>query len=172
VSQTAIASTPTYVSVSDASGGFNAAFGDAFTSAESGTTFNDIFDFAITGDKRSSASVTSNFLPDQDLQLTSFSLVKYDPTTKTVLSTVATGQNLTSPAAGQQVDFWTLSGSLLTAGTYAIEISGRVIGVNGGSYGGNLLVGPVAAVPEPATYGFVLAGLCLVGLTTLRKKQK
>jgi uncharacterized protein (TIGR03382 family) len=53
----------------------------------------------------------------------------------------------------------------LGAGSYVVEVSGRVTGASGGSYGGLL---NVAAVPEPAGFLLAFAGLGLVALARRR----
>lgn len=52
----------------------------------------------------------------------------------------------------------------LSAGTYVIELRGT----NAGSFGGTLSITPV---PEPETYGMLLAGLILVGFAVSRRKN-
>jgi hypothetical protein len=42
-----------------------------------------------------------------------------------------------------------------------------VIGAGGGAFGGDLAI---AAVPEPETYGMLLAGLGVVGFLARRRK--
>lgn len=55
----------------------------------------------------------------------------------------------------------------LAAGNYYLQIDGYVASPTGGSYSGNLAI---AAVPEPETYGMLLAGLGLIGFMARRRK--
>jgi hypothetical protein len=70
---------------------------------------------------------------------------------------VATGSG---PAMNQVIDQMTLG-----AGSYVVEVSGRVTGASGGTYGGLL---NVAAVPEPAGWMLAFVGL---GLTALARRR-
>jgi len=66
---------------------------------------------------------------------------------------------------------WSLvSGSTpLVAGNYFLQIDGYVASAAGGSYSGILAVTPV---PEPETYGMLLAGLGLLGVMARRRKMQ
>ena len=64
------------------------------------------------------------------------------------------------PSMNQAINQMTLG-----PGNYFVEVSGRVTGANGGSFGGLL---NVAAVPEPAGYALALAGLGLLAFTHRR----
>jgi hypothetical protein len=70
---------------------------------------------------------------------------------------VATGSG---PAMNQVIDQMTLG-----PGNYVVEVSGRVTGANGGTYGGLL---NVAAVPEPAGWMLAFAGFGLMALARRR----
>jgi hypothetical protein len=83
------------------------------------------------------------------------------------LALAYTGSNAT---AGM-TDNWELSASGLGAGSYYVEIDGKVVGNGGGSYGSDLTIA-VAAVPEPATYAMLAAGLGLMGFGARRKQAK
>lgn len=56
------------------------------------------------------------------------------------------------------------------AGTYTLQIKGTVSGSAGGSYGGVLNI--AQPVPEPETYGMLLAGLSIVGFASRRKNNQ
>lgn len=56
----------------------------------------------------------------------------------------------------------------LGPGDYVVEVSGRVTGANGGSFGGLL---NVAAVPEPAGYVLSLAGFGLLAFVRRRARR-
>ncbi|MET3130090.1 hypothetical protein AAKU55_000331 [Oxalobacteraceae bacterium GrIS 1.11] len=149
--------------------GFEAYFGNHFSSGALQNTFADKYFFELNGNFDASASLTSTYLNSivvKDLLITGFSLNKFDPLTKTTLLTM-TGVNQTNTAA-HAPDSWSLNGAGLSSGTYFLEVDGKVIGNGGGTYGGDLTV---SAVPEPETYGMLLAGLgCLAWMA--RRKAK
>ena len=156
--------------VSDDEGGFNAHFGNNFGSATSGKSFADKYFFSITSGFDSSASLTSTYLNStkvKDLMITGFSLTKYDPSSLVNLMTV-NGVNETS-AGTNPTDSWSLKSFGLTSGSYFIKVDGNIIGNGGGTYGSDLTI---SAVPEPETYGMLLAGLGLMGFVARRKAKK
>lgn len=156
------------VTDSDGVGGFNAHFGDNFAAATMGSTFSDTFTFSVGTGFDSSSSLTSSYLASakiKDLAITNFSLYKYDPITMTIGASVA-GVNNTSVGA-HPTDTWSLTAFGLTSGAYALKVDGAVTGNGGGAFGGDLTI---AAVPEPETYGMLLAGLGLVGFMARRRK--
>jgi hypothetical protein len=154
------------------SSNFTSAFGNIFAAGSEGTNFDDQFGFNITATSQSGSSVSSNYTVDQDLTISGFNLVQYDPVTGNVIGVVATGVNKTDTAPGQQTDFWTLNTSNLSAGSYYLDVTGTILGTGVVSYSGNVSVtGAVTAVPEPATYGMLLGGLGLIGFAARRKKQ-
>ncbi|MYN24948.1 FxDxF family PEP-CTERM protein [Duganella levis] len=155
--------------VSDMEGGFNAHFGNDFNSNDMNSVFSDKYKFTLTGAYDSAASVTSSFLKSgtiKDLLITSFNIVQYDPLTSSVLHTY-TGINTT----GGITDNWELSASGLTAGSYYVQVGGKVVGNGGGSYGTDLTIS-MAPVPEPETYAMLGLGLGLMGVVARRKKAK
>jgi hypothetical protein len=61
--------------------------------------------------------------------------------------------------------------SLLPAGHYGFNFSGKIKDIaKGGSYGGTLTLN-VSPVPEPETYALLLAGLGLLAFTARRKEN-
>jgi PEP-CTERM motif len=59
---------------------------------------------------------------------------------------------------------------LLNAGDYYLQVAGTAGALAG--YGGNFAVAAVGAVPEPATWTMMLAGLTGIGLFGLRKRRQ
>ena len=165
----AIDRTVPLVTAGDGVGGFNAHFGDTFTASTVGSTFSDVFTFNIGSPFDAAASVTSSFLntpQTKDLLITGFSLYRYDPGTMAVLGTAIAGINETG-FGSHPTDSWSLSAYGLSSGYYALKVDGRVLGTGGGAFGGDLTVSPV---PEPATYGMLLAGLGLLGVAATRRR--
>ena len=155
--------------ISDEAGGFNGHFGDAFAATTMGSNFSDLFTFNVASSFDSSASVTSSYLNSalvKDLLITGFSLYHYDTMTSSVTGTAIAGVNETGGGA-HPTDNWSLTAFGLTSGTYAIKVDGTVVGNGGGAFGGDVTI---AAVPEPETYGMLLAGLGLVGFMARRRK--
>jgi hypothetical protein len=156
----------------DLSGGYNAHFGNEFTSVETNNLFVDKYMFTLANGFDSSASLTSTYLKSstvKDLLITGFNLVQYDPTTNAILNTY-TGVSATGSSA-HPTDVWELTTAGLSAGSYFVEVDGQILGSAGGTYGTDLTIA-VAAVPEPATYGMLGAGLGLLGFVARRKKAK
>ncbi len=173
VAQTSSAATVTgnfdITMLDDGVGGFSAYFGNAFSAAHTGDNFVDQFKFAIGNGFDSSASLTSTYLNStkvKDLDITGFTLNKIDPVTSAIL---ATYNGVNTSAAGSHVDTWELTKYGLGSGTYVLEVDGKVVGNGGGVYGSDLTV---AAVPEPETYGMLLAGMALLGVVARRKAKK
>jgi hypothetical protein len=156
------------VTAGDGVGGFNAHFGDTFTSSTVGSTFTDVFTFNVGSPFDVAASVTSSYLntlQTKDLLITGLSLYRYDPATMAILGTAVAGINETG-FGSHPTDSWSLSAFGLTSGNYALRVDGRVLGAGGGAFGGDLTTSPV---PEPQTWGMLLAGLGLVSVTVRRK---
>jgi hypothetical protein len=107
--------------------------------------------------------VTSSYLINpstKDLLVTGLSLYRYDPVTLAVLGTAIAGINETG-FGSHPTDAWSLSGFGLAGGDYALKVDGRVLGAGGGAFGGDLAIAPV---PEPRTWGMLLAGLAGLGM--------
>jgi hypothetical protein len=75
----------------------------------------------------------------------------------------------TSMSSGQ-MDVWTLSSDNLEAGNYYVMVSGNLVSDTSASFGGAVMLAPTAPVPEPETYGMMLAGLGVVGFLARRRK--
>jgi hypothetical protein len=64
---------------------------------------------------------------------------------------------------GQSGTFAVLPETMLTAGTYVLEVRGDVAGTAGGSYSGTINLAPVSPVPLPAALPLMLSGLGVLG---------
>jgi len=117
-----------------------------------GTSFTDTFTFTpalLSAGQVSSGVINIALGPDNEL---------------TPFSASLNGMAFTASASEPGV--YTLRNAWLTSGPIVLTISG-LIGVDGGSYAGNI---NVLAVPEPETYGMMLGGLALVGYLSRRRK--
>jgi hypothetical protein len=157
------------VTVDDGVGGFNAHFGDSFAAASAGSTFTDLFTFKVGTPFDAAGSVTSSYLDTpltKDLLITGLNLYRYDPATNAVIGSAISGIDHTG--FGQHpTDSWALEAFGLQAGYYAIRVDGRVVGNGGGAFGADFTISPV---PEPQTWGMLVAGLGLLGAATLRRR--
>nr|WP_315396136.1 FxDxF family PEP-CTERM protein [uncultured Duganella sp.] len=157
---------------SDGDGGFNAHFGSTYSKFDKDKTFTDFYSFVLSTNFDSSTSLTSSYLSStsiKDLQITGFSLLKYDPVSNSILTTYD-GVNKTL-AETNPTDTWQLTAKGLSAGNYYLKVDGLVLGTGGGAYGSDLTIA-VSAVPEPETYGMMVAGLGLLGFVARRKQAK
>jgi hypothetical protein len=77
---------------------------------------------------------------------------------------VSTGTSLQSGA----IDVWTVTSSNLAAGDYYLQVRGTLVSSTSGAFGGAVMLAPV---PEPETYGMLLAGLGLVGFMARRRRK-
>jgi hypothetical protein len=156
------------VTAGDGVGGFNAHFGDTFTSSTVGNTFSDVFTFNVGTPFDAAGSVTSSYLntpQTKDLLITGLSLYRYDPATMAILGTAIAGINETG-FGSTPTDSWSLAAYGLSSGFYALKVDGRVMGTGGGAFGGDLTISPV---PEPQAWAMLLAGLGLVSVAVRRK---
>jgi hypothetical protein len=89
------------------------------------------------------------------------------------------------PSSGTPIQSWT-SSPLITPGltgtavlfqnvdlqagaTYTLEFRGTIAGAAGGSYGGNLNITPLAAIPEPDSAALLWASLGIIGMVSRRR---
>jgi hypothetical protein len=133
-------------------------FGHSFAASSTDDTFTDKFYFTVSSLSTLSSALTAfTFTPIDAIAITGVSI--FD----------SGGLSL----AGNQVstgalDSWTLGSGHLTADTYYLQVTGKVLSADATGYGGALAV---TAVPEPETYGMLLAGLGLVGVLARRSKK-
>lgn len=157
------------ITMDDGVGGFNAHFGDTFAASTLASSFTDIFTFQVNRPFDAAASLTSVYLNTpltKDLSISAFSLYRYDPNTMAILGTAIAGIN-ESGFGAHPTDSWSLAGYGLTGGYYALRVDGSVRGNGGGSFGADLTILPV---PEPQTWGMLLAGLGVMGALARRRK--
>jgi len=132
--------------------------GDSFLTAAG--SFIDNFNFTISPNEQFAA-----FVGDRDL-LPNFEI---GPST---FGATLTGPGLGSGLAGTPSgDTFIFSPMSLVAGNYTLQVVGTITGTTGASFGGTISAA-VAAVPEPETYGMMLAGLGLVGFMSRRRKNE
>ena len=136
----------------------SAYFGDSFSANNSGDTFMDQFVFNVTGVPHNLDAIVSSVsrTAATGLDITAFGLF-------------ASGGALVSAGSGTSgaQDVWTISADNLAEGSYYLMVSGTMLSDTSGSFGGAVMLNPV---PEPETYGMLLAGLGVVGLLARRRK--
>ena len=162
-----IGNTPQVLDLTDGSG----FFGDTFAMNNNGATFADHFTFSVTGTTGMNfdAIVSSiSRTADTGLDFSALSLYRVGGGTGTGGTAgdtlVTTGSSLQSGS----MDVWTLSSDNLAAGDYYILASGNLVSDTSASFGGAVMMAPV---PEPETYGMMLAGLGVLGVLARRRKQ-
>ena len=79
-----------------------------------------------------------------------------------------TGSIAIPQTSGDPLESRGLAGLNLAAGTFTLTLQGTP-GTQGGSFGGSLAFAPTSAVPEPATWAFMLIGFGAVGYS-MRKR--
>jgi len=153
-------------------------YGNSFTapttvipgSPSPGYGFYDAYIFQITGATANSISTTIDL--GTMLQITDLQERLYNYSGNTA-------PTLGAPVGGA-IDAWTspigtygtvavLPTTVLSAGTYVLEIRGNVTGSSGGSYSGSLNVAPI---PIPAALPMLLTGLGLLGGVMRRRRHK
>ena len=162
-----IGTTPQVLDLTNGSG----FFGDTLAMNNNGAMFADHFTFSVTGTTSSNfdAIVSSiSRTADTGLDISGLSLYRVGGGT----GTGGTGMD-TLISSGTQVnkgamDVWSVSSSNLSAGDYYLLVSGNMVSNTAASFGGAVMLAPV---PEPETYGMMLAGLGVLGFLARRRKQ-
>ncbi len=153
-----VGNTPQVLDLTDGTG----FFGDTFAAGNTGASFNDHFTFSVEG------TTGWNF----DAIISSISRTADVGLDITGLSLYTAGDVLVTQGMMMQsgtIDVWTLSSNSLAAGDYYLAVSGNMMSDGGASFGG--AVSMAAPVPEPETYGMLLAGLGVLGFLARRRKQ-
>jgi hypothetical protein len=146
-------------------------FGDTFGVNNNGAMFSDRFTFSVnsTSGMDFDAIISSiSHTADTGLDVTGLSLYRAAGGDGSGTGTlVSSGTSLQSG----NIDVWTLSTDNLTAGNYYVLVSGNIVSDSSASFGGAVMMSPTAPVPEPETYGMMIAGLGVLGFLARRRKQ-
>ncbi len=138
--------------------GGTANFGATFPDFNKNATFADRFTFSTVARNAVDALVSSiGRNAAQGVDITGFAL--YDSND----ALVADGMQEQTG----RTDLWSLSVASLAAGSYYVRVSGSLVSNRSGSYGANV---NLIAIPEPETYGMMIAGLGILGLLSRRRK--
>jgi hypothetical protein len=162
-----IGNTPQVLDLTNGSG----FFGDTFGANNNGATFADHFTFTVTGTTGMNFDAIVSSISrsaDTGLDFTGLSLYRVGGGTGTGGTA---GDTLVTSGTSLQsgnVDVWTLSSDNLAAGNYYMLVSGNLVSNTAASFGGAVMMAPV---PEPETYGMMLAGLGVLGFLARRRKQ-
>ncbi|MFC0254059.1 FxDxF family PEP-CTERM protein [Massilia consociata] len=158
MAQDVVGNTPQALNLIDNS----AFFGDTFNADNQGATFADRFTFTIDGDIGMNLNAIISSISgsaDTGLDITGLALYGENDTL------IASGTSQMSGA----MDVWSISANNLAAGDYYLRVSGNLVSDAGASFGGAVMLAPV---PEPETYGMMLAGLGVLGFLARRRKAK
>lgn len=146
-------------------------FGDTFGVNSNGAMFSDRFTFSVnstTGMGFDAIISSISRTADTGLDVTGLSLYRANATDATGAGTlISSGKALQSG----NIDVWTLSTENLAVGNYYLQVNGNLVSDAGASFGGAVMMSPTAPVPEPETYGMMLAGLGVLGFLARRRKQ-
>jgi hypothetical protein len=139
--------------------GVTAHFGATFEGNNQDNTFSDRFVFSIFG---APSNLDAGVLSFSDtaalgLDITGLSLYSWGG------DLIATGSQI----QGGNRDIWDLNADSLAVGNYYLQVSGTVVSNQAASFSGQLALNPV---PEPETYGMMLAGLGVLGFMARRRK--
>jgi hypothetical protein len=123
-------------------------------------SFLDVYTFNAVSSFVLNASVTTVLNGAQDVDFTS------------IFITGPSGTFNLMPLLADPVEVWATpaAGFQFGPGAYSLSLMG-VNSAAAGSYGGNIAVSAVAAVPEPETYALMLAGLGAVGFIARKRRR-
>ena len=164
-----VGNTPQVLDLTDGSG----FFGDTFAMNNNGATFADRFTFQVSGTTGSNFDAIISSISrtaDTGLDITGLSLYRAMGTGGGTGSGAGAGDTLVSSGTSLnsgQMDVWTLSSDNLAAGNYYVLVSGNLVSDTSASFGGAVMLAPV---PEPETYGMMVAGLGVLGFLARRRK--
>jgi hypothetical protein len=151
-----ISSAPQALTLLDGS----AYFGDAFGLNNSGDTFADHFTFSVAGEPHYLDAIISSIAGSAATGLDITGLGLY-----TSVGALVTAGTMSSTGV---MDVWSISSDGLAVGDYYLQVSGSLVSNTSGSFGGAIMLVPV---PEPETYGMLLAGLGVLGFLARRRKE-
>lgn len=134
-------------------------FGSSFLLNNKNNTFADKFRFSVTTVDHDFDAIVSS--------ITRNALTGLDITGLSLFSNAGTLITSGTQESTGAVDIWSLRADNLDVGNYYLQVSGKMVSGTGGSFGGTVMLAPV---PEPETYGMMLAGLGVVGLLARRRK--
>jgi hypothetical protein len=161
-----IGNTPQVLDLTDGSG----FFGDTFAMNNNGATFADHFTFSVSGTTSSNFDAIVSSISrsaNTGLDISGLSLYRVGGGTGTGGTLgdtlVSSGTSMHSGA----MDVWSLSSDNLAAGSYYVLVAGNLVSDTSASFGGAVMLAPV---PEPETYGMMLAGLGVLGFLARRRK--
>ena len=164
-----VGNTPQVLDLTDGSG----FFGDTFAMNNNGATFADHFTFSVTGTTSSNFDAIISSISrtaDTGLDISGLSLYRVGGGSGTGGTAGDTLVSSGSSLQSGEVDVWTLSSDNLAAGDYYVLVSGNLVSDTSASFGGAVMLAPTAPVPEPETYGMMLAGLGVLGVLARRRK--
>ena len=162
-----IGNTPQVLDLTDGSG----FFGDTFAANNNGASFADHFTFTVAGTTGMNFDAIISSISrsaDTGLDISALSLYRVGGGTGTGGTAGDTLVSSGSSLMSGEMDVWTLSSDNLTAGNYYVLVSGNLVSDTSASFGGAVMLAPV---PEPETYGMMLAGLGVLGVLARRRKQ-
>lgn len=169
-----VGNTPQTINLTDGAG----FFGDTFAANNQGSTFSDRFNFNVanmtgtgTGTSGTGTGTTGTGMNSLDAIISSISRTADTGLAITGLSLYNSAGTLVSSGKMLDqgtVDVWTISGNNLASGNYYLQVTGNLVGNTGAAFGGAISM--AAPVPEPETYGMMLAGLGVLGFLARRRK--